>query len=110
RLLQPRLLAMGCPDAAIAAAICLTLTTCHQQAQVGGKAGGWASPTEVPADLVIAAALGNALAGSRYEGRKGHPGVVVIATQLGQVEIQRHLRIAPPQYTGNLRQLIQGDH
>src|SRR5690554_2603003 len=109
-LLQPRLLAMGCPDAAIAAAICLNLTACHQQAQVGGKTRCRARPTEVPADLVVPATLGDALAGSRYEGRKGHPGVVVIATQLGQVEIQRHLRIASPQYPGNLRQLIQGDH
>ncbi|MCY1523119.1 hypothetical protein D9M68_580060 [compost metagenome] len=75
--------------------------------QIGRETCRRTRPAEVGADIIIAAALGNRLADARHERREHHPGVIVIATQLTQIKVQRQLRVTQAQRIGNRQQVIQ---
>src|SRR5690606_17394747 len=68
-VVQARLVRMGCPDALVTT-ITFDLSTGHQQAEVSGKTGGQPRPTKIPADIIVAATLGDTLPRARHECRE----------------------------------------
>src|SRR5690606_7431993 len=92
-VVQARLVRMGCPDALVTT-ITFDLPTGHQQTEIRGKTGGRPRPTKIPTDIIVATTLGDTLPRARDERSEGHTRVIVVATQLRQIEIQRHLGVA----------------
>ena len=97
--LQTWLVGVGRPDTR-SALTASNRTALYQQAQVGRKPGSRSRTTKVLTYVIVTPTLGDTLPDAGDVGGENYACMIVIATQLAQVKVQRNIRILTRQCLG----------
>src|SRR5690554_892897 len=103
--LQVRITLSGCPHGLTA--FDLALTQRYQGAYIKTEASGRTCPPEIAANGIVTATLADGITMTRYIGCKHQPRMVVVATQLAEIEPETDFREIPFEHFRHTAQLIQ---